>query len=248
MIREGPRFDRSFPIRHTARVAKLKPEPRVVSIPADYHPEDLERPIAVDWDGFTVVVRFREVSGRLEVWSLEITTIPWPGRQPRRVRAAALRFPWAEIIRKAAEWHLLEVHSAALRPLDEADLEAMNPHRREAKALGFNLEPTPKATRDQRRTIEAARRKLPAAVASFTEMNRGRPQLHDPHVVAELYREAYAAGLPPTKTVADRLGITYSAAGKQVERARKSGELEPAPRPGVPGLAKPKRRKNRGKR
>jgi hypothetical protein len=139
----------------------------------------------------------------------------------------------------------MNTHADALHPINEADLEQMNPARREAKALGFRLDDVSQVSPKEQQAIETARKKLPVAVKAFEEMNRGRPQAHDPGVVAEIYRTAFAVGLNPTKAVAERLGITPTAAGKQVERARKKGVLEPAPRPGVPGLAKRKARKKR---
>lgn len=51
--------------------------------------------------------------------------------------------------------------------------------------------------------------------------------------VAEVYREAWQAGSPPVKTVAERLGITEASASSYVARARAAGLL-PATSPGVP--------------
>lgn len=46
--------------------------------------------------------------------------------------------------------------------------------------------------------------------------------------VAAIYREALSAGLPPTKTVHERMGISRSHAGRLVMRARDYGLLGPA--------------------
>lgn len=44
---------------------------------------------------------------------------------------------------------------------------------------------------------------------------------------ARIYREAYAAGLPPTQAVADHFGITRGGASSLVARAREAGLLPP---------------------
>ena len=46
--------------------------------------------------------------------------------------------------------------------------------------------------------------------------------------VAEIYREAYELGLPPTKTLAERFQISHSTAARWVGRARATGALGPA--------------------
>lgn len=54
--------------------------------------------------------------------------------------------------------------------------------------------------------------------------------------VAAAYRFAYAIGLPPTKHVAEELGIPTSTATKKVMQARKAGLLGPTT-PGKAGTA-----------
>jgi hypothetical protein len=240
--------DRTFPLREPLAVAKRRRrEPTVVHVQGDA-PADLEEPVFIDYDGFTFVVRFREVEGRLEIWSVEVNTVPWPGRKPRRITSTNLRFPWGRIIRKAAEVHLMRTHAVATRALDEADADELNPFRREAREVGFRIPPTPVRSPAERRAIQTARGKLPAAAEAFHESRRGRPQVWDPRVVADIYRTNLLPGLHPTKAVADKLGISATAAGKQVARARREGFLEPAPRPGVAGLAEPKRPKVKPRR
>ncbi|MEZ5205388.1 MAG: hypothetical protein R2690_00065 [Acidimicrobiales bacterium] len=54
----------------------------------------------------------------------------------------------------------------------------------------------------------------------------GRPPLYDDEyydVVAEVYRRAFAAGLPPRKAVAEWFKASDSAASKWVAEARKRG-------------------------
>lgn len=51
--------------------------------------------------------------------------------------------------------------------------------------------------------------------------------------VAEVYREAWREGRPPTKEVAKQLGVTVAAASGLVSRARAAGFLPPTS-PGVP--------------
>jgi transposase len=55
--------------------------------------------------------------------------------------------------------------------------------------------------------------------------------------VAEVYREAHALGSNPTRTVAQRLGVARSTAGRYVVQARRQGHLGPAPGLRVAGEA-----------
>jgi transposase len=48
--------------------------------------------------------------------------------------------------------------------------------------------------------------------------------------VAEVYRDAWARGEPPTRGVADHFTISKSAAAKQVAKAREMGLLPPTSR------------------
>lgn len=56
---------------------------------------------------------------------------------------------------------------------------------------------------------------------------RGRRPRHSPSEVARIYTEAWQQGKRPTKAVAEALGISSSAAAKQVSRARALGHLPP---------------------
>jgi len=51
--------------------------------------------------------------------------------------------------------------------------------------------------------------------------------------VAEIYRAALGAGLPPTKAVSEQLPCSYSHAGRLVGQARRGGYLQPT----IPGRA-----------
>jgi len=55
----------------------------------------------------------------------------------------------------------------------------------------------------------------------------GRKPRHSASRVAEIYTEAWQRGEHPTKAVAEALGISSSAAAKQVSRARALGALPP---------------------
>jgi hypothetical protein len=52
-------------------------------------------------------------------------------------------------------------------------------------------------------------------------------QLEPNELVASIYRDAIAEGQPPTKTVAEVLGLSVAAASSRVQRARKAGRLPP---------------------
>jgi len=85
---------------------------------------------------------------------------------------------------------------------------------------------------------------------SYTpEARTGRPRLtaDDLARVAATYR---AGGTKPTKAVADAEGISVSAAGKRVARAREAGLLEPTTqgRVGGPGMARSKATKRTTKK
>jgi Helix-turn-helix domain len=58
-----------------------------------------------------------------------------------------------------------------------------------------------------------------------TEVQPPEPDLSR---VAELYRRAVAAGMPPSREIADEYGITSATARKWVQRARERGFLAPA--------------------
>ncbi len=115
------------------------------------------------YDGFTFVVRFREVDSRLEVWSLEVNVTAELNKKPRRLTASGLRFRWADIIHKAAEWHLMRTQATALQPKDEADADALNPFRGEARELGFSVPIIEPVTPKEAAKIDEARRKLARA-------------------------------------------------------------------------------------
>jgi hypothetical protein len=71
----------------------------------------------------------------------------------------------------------------------------------------------------------------PVAGPRDTRSRRGRPLL-DPDLlraVAEVYRDAVARGLPPTRAVEERWGRPRSTVNKWVRRARQSGYLTPRP-------------------
>jgi hypothetical protein len=70
---------------------------------------------------------------------------------------------------------------------------------------------------------------VPVARADLATAKRspGRPQtpLAELERAAAIYTEAFTAGLPPTKTVAERLNLSRSAAAKRIARSREKGLL-----------------------
>jgi hypothetical protein len=88
--------------------------------------------------------------------------------------------------------------------------------------------------------VERARKRAPAARADAEAFKRlpGRPRTPrcELEKAAVIYVEAYAEGLPPTKTVAERCNLSRSAAAKRIARARQAGllgETEPRKAGGV---------------
>jgi hypothetical protein len=225
-----------------------KREPRVVQVFGS-EPTDLEEPISVEYEGHTIQVTLQEKAGRLEVFAVRVVRIPERGRKARRISGTELRLPWAWIIETARNWHAANVMRTAYTPLSEDEAEEFYPARREAKSLGFKLEPIKPPGVAESTRVHAARRQLPAVVAGLQDRTarRGRPAMYDLQQVADLYRDGYRTSDAPTKYVAERLGVSRSTAGKQVARARAEGMLELAPKQGVPGLVKPRKRK-RGKK
>jgi hypothetical protein len=66
-----------------------------------------------------------------------------------------------------------------------------------------------------------------AAQASIGRTARGRKPLSEEEIgaAADIYRKAHRGRRPPTKAVAEELGISYPAAVKRVVRARELGML-----------------------
>lgn len=77
--------------------------------------------------------------------------------------------------------------------------------------------------------------------AYFAEAKPHKPQrgrrLEAEHFekVADAYRVAVQAGIPPTQAIADTFQVPYSTAGRWVMKTRRRGFLAPAPAPGQPG-------------
>jgi hypothetical protein len=68
---------------------------------------------------------------------------------------------------------------------------------------------------------------------AWTPAGRGRPPLYGPEhfrEVAEVYRSAFAIGMPPTLAVAKRFTVTKSTAAKWIAKARALGLLPPTTR------------------
>ncbi len=100
--------------------------------------------------------------------------------------------------------------------------------------IGTIVEAERAKTREWYEGMASAAAKIPHLAEQFTaegeEWRRpGRRARHDPTVVARVYTEAWQASGTgsPTKAVAEQLGISHSAAAKQVARARALGLLPP---------------------
>lgn len=95
--------------------------------------------------------------------------------------------------------------------------------------------------------VEYGRRQAAALRGDSTQPRPGRPiawtdeRLRE---VARLYREAYTRGVSPTKSVAQRLDVTYAVAAKRVSEARKKGFLGETTR-GRAGAVQPPRTRRR---
>jgi len=162
-------------------------------------------------------LRLEELNGRYEVVELRIGT----RRDNRRITGEIVRgLRLSELAAQAAS-QLAKMDAVAPQldpgvPLNAADMPASWHAEREAAWAPMVEE----RNRQRRLVAEAAGGSGRYAIDHFER-------------VAAIYRRAYALHQPPTKAVATELGITSSAAAKQVSRARDKGLLPPT----TPGRA-----------
>jgi hypothetical protein len=168
-------------------------------------PWDLQNALRWSADGGDVWVSFewQEIGGRLECVGLKV----W--RPNRPLTASFIRsVRWSEII----EIRKTQMLKAALR---------------EAGGRGEPLDRLPVIQEE----TQEARARLPLLEKSAKK--RGRPGYGIEHFqeVARVYTEAFRAGIPPTRAVADAFYISRPAAAKQVARARNDFNLLPKTEP-----------------
>jgi hypothetical protein len=153
-------------------------------------------------------------------------------------------------------WHLLAgrweavgiaiefADARQVRPLQTSDLRRLRlpliveqaavelRRRLGEKDAEFKTAPSePLTSRAYRERLVEARR-AEEAFAAAAPRRPGRPSrpLRELERVAEIYADAFYRHEPPTKAVADGLGITYSAAAKRIARCRALGLLGPGER------------------
>lgn len=132
------------------------------------------------------------------------------------------------------------VPEQGMRPLHTTDLRALRlpaivaratvELRRQLKVDRDALEAAPAAPPSSRREyrLELLRRREAAeALQAAQPRGRGRPPipLGELREVARIYAEAFRAKRPPTRAVAETLGLSYAAAAKRVASCRKVGVL-----------------------
>jgi hypothetical protein len=172
---------------------------------------DRWRGLRDDWEGpltgggLQIWFEWEEVEGRLECVGVRIT--PDRGGATRRVITTSLmrEISWSALIEKKKEVNLRRAHKWA-----------------ETKKIGISEIPV------DPELIAEARKMVPAWESSLLGSRRGRPRELNPDDfarVAQVYTDAYRAGLPPTKAVAEKFNLSRSGAAKRVARARRDGLL-----------------------
>ena len=170
---------------------------------------------------YKAAIRMDEVRGRWEIVELAVGSISGKrvitGEVLRQLRLAELgsvvAARWAELMatQRGGHW--------AVEPLNIADMD--DEFRRKRAAF---IAPMVEEAERQYDLIEKA-----AAPARYPDGHLNR--------VADIYKTAHAQHLPPTKAVSAELGISISAAGKQVSRARAAGLLPATTRGRVAAIA-----------
>jgi hypothetical protein len=164
--------------------------------------------IPVEGEDASVLVEWSVMDGRLEATKIIVTAArPITTEMMRRIR-------WAAVIEDAKRLHLKWLQKVAGGSVREV-LERVFPEAPEAER-----------ERVGELSAEAARQLIPPLEASLGRP--GRPRQYGPDhfaEVAQVYSEADTAGLPPTRTVAERFNVSRSAAAKWVARARRAGLL-----------------------
>jgi hypothetical protein len=157
---------------------------------------------------YAVQIRMEELGDRFEVVEIALGSVrnnlPITGRLLRQVRVAELAAEVAELFQRLDISKRLEPGE----PLNAAEMEAESPGWRARRDEAFAAE------------YAAARREREAIAAV-----PGAQRRHVDEEIARLYNEAFRQHRPPTKAVAESLGITVAAAAKRVARIRRLGLL-----------------------
>lgn len=158
--------------------------------------EDLwESPLTSSRADQTIRFRFRTINGRLECVGVEVI------RERHPITTSFMReIRWSELIEAKKQINLKRAHSWARR-----------------KGLPTSRLPS------TAELIQEAERMIPEWEASLGSGRGGRPRELQPEhfaTVAEVYSAAFAAGIPPTREVAQRFNVSRSTAAKWVARAR----------------------------
>lgn len=181
---------------------RLKADPRI----------EFESPAT--WRGWSVVLRFGRVAGRLECTGIELLGDPDAAEQPALTSLALRELPLGRLIEEAREEYRQGLRtSSAIEPgTDSWDPNVSAEEREELLAL-------------MRTDVEE---RLRLAGENAGTRRRGRPPAYGPEHfarVAEIYRDAWRDGENPTVAVAERMHVSRSAAAKWVARARGLGLL-----------------------
>lgn len=176
-----------------------------------------------------VELEWGSIDGRAEVTSFRLRSVG--ARQP--VTAEALRS--VPLGRLASESRRKLARNLREQAGDDRTLAQ---RRREYRELmGSMGQPLPSGearTDDEVRLSDLAE---PKAQAFERRPGGGRPRTFDHKHwadVAAVYSHAFASGLPPTTTVAEKFSVSVSAAGKWVAKCRAMGLLAPTTQ-GRPG-------------
>jgi hypothetical protein len=181
-------------------------------------------------------------------WSERTTELGWPNEQ---AGPYLLTVGWR---RMGERWECVSLtvtlaKEAQLRALQTLDLRGLRlpaitaraavKLRRELAAEAKQLRVTQErpSTRSEYRTMLLQRRRADEALRAAEPRKAGRPALSDSELqrVSRIYAAAYWDHRPPTRAVAEALGLGYSAAAKRVAQCRLAGFLGEAER-GKAGL------------
>jgi hypothetical protein len=155
-----------------------------------------ETPITSSREDFSISFRFQDIRGRLECVGVEVS------RSNHPITTSFMRsHRWSELIEAKKRINLRRA-------------------RRWASRKGL---PTSRLPVEAELTREAVK-----MISAWEASVGGRPRQYGPDhwaQVVTIYSDAYGAGLPPTKAVADTFQVSRSTAAKWVARARRDGLL-----------------------
>lgn len=170
---------------------------------------------------YMVQIRMEPIRGRFEVVELAMGSV----KDDVRITGSELReVRVAELARKAAE---LMLGIDVSRRLDLPPPETIIDTRTGQELTGEDRSAW--LARREKRVGAPARREANRERAALSAVPRApkRGGRADDAVIAEIYDEAFRKRVPTTKAIAERLGISETAAAKRVHRARLSGYLPP---------------------